>query len=214
MAEPSASPSSVRSRGTLLLVVVGAVWLTLAGLAAWAGLIVRDPDEPPLRIGLAAGLPVVLVGSALLVRRFRAWVETLDLTVLINLQCWRVAGFAFLALYAQDLLPASFAVPAGYGDIVVGLAAPFVAIHVLRRGRAARPVFLGFTFFGIADFVVAIGMGIVNGIGAREALPDGTLTTPPMAELPLSLIPTFAVPFLLVLHLLSLVRFRAHLAGR
>jgi len=196
-------------RGTGLLAAVGGVWLAVAIAAAWAGLVVRDPDEPPLRIGLAAGLPVVIVGLALLAPRFRAWVEGLDLGVLIAMQGWRVAGFAFLAVYAQDLLPASFALPAGLGDLVVGLAAPFVAAAVAHRARGAGPLFVGFTVFGIADFVMAVSLGIANGIGARVLLPDGTLDTPPMAELPLSLVPTFAVPFLLVVHVLSLVRFNA-----
>jgi len=196
-------------RGTGLLAAVGGVWLAVAIAAAWAGLVVRDPDEPPLRIGLAAGLPVVVVGLALLAPRFRAWVEGLDLGVLIAMQGWRVAGFAFLAVYAQDLLPASFALPAGLGDLVVGLAAPFVAAAVAHRSRGAGPLFIGFTVVGIADFVMAVSLGIANGIGARVLLPDGTLDTPPMAELPLSLVPTFAVPFLLVVHVLSLVRFNA-----
>lgn len=196
-------------RGTGLLAAVGGVWLAVAIAAAWAGLVVRDPDEPPLRIGLAAGLPVVIVGLALLAPRFRAWVEGLDLGVLIAMQGWRVAGFAFLAVYAQDLLPASFALPAGLGDLVVGLAAPFVAAAVAHRARGAGPLFVGFTVFGIADFVMAVSLGIANGIGARVLLPDGSLDTPPMAELPLSLVPTFAVPFLLVVHVLSLVRFNA-----
>lgn len=212
MSEHSEQVSS--RRGTAVLAVVGAVWLTLAYLAAEAGLVARSADEPPLRIGLAAGLPVLLVGAGLLLsRRFRGWAETLDLGLLINLQAWRVAGLAFLVLYAQGLLPGGFALPAGLGDLAVAFAAPFVAIYVLRRGRGARPLFLGFTFFGIADFVVAVGLGMVHDLGAHGVLADGSLTTPPMAQVPLSLIPTFAVPFLLVLHLLSLVRFRAHLAS-
>jgi hypothetical protein len=209
------SPVPLRRLAPLL--VVGVVWLTLAAVAAAAGLVVRPATEPPLRIGLAAGLPVLGVGVALLVLpRFRAWAGSLDLALLINLQGWRVAGFAFLALYAQGLLPGGFAWPAGLGDIAVGIAAPFVAGHVVRRGRAAGRVVAGWTAFGIADFVVAIALGMANHLTVLPAVPDGAATHAPMAELPLSLIPTFVVPFLLVVHLLTLARLRAggHHPGR
>src|SRR5215470_6340255 len=203
--------SPVPLRRVVPLVIVGALWLTLAALAAAADLVVRPASEPPLRIGLAVGLPVLAVGlGLLLVPRFRAWAESLDLTVLISLQGWRVAGFAFLALYAQRLLPGSFAWPAGLGDLAVGLTAPFVAGYAARRARAAGPVVIGWTAFGIADFVIAIGLGMANSLTVREVLPGGALAPAPMAELPLSLIPTFAVPFLLVVHLLTLARLRAH----
>jgi hypothetical protein len=207
------SPAPLRR--VVPLVVVGALWLTLAAVAAAADLVVRPATEPPLRIGLAAGAPVLAAGlGLLLVPRFRAWAESLDLTVLISLQGWRCAGFAFLAVYAQGLLPGGFAWPAGLGDLAVGLTAPFVASYAARGGRATRSVVIGWTAFGIADFVIAIGLGMANSLTVREVLPGGGLASAPMAELPLSLIPTFAVPFLLVIHLLTLARLRAHRAGQ
>ena len=204
--------SSVPLRRMVPLVVVGVLWLTLAALAAAADLVVRPANEPPLRIGLAAGVPVLAAGlGLLLVPRFRAWAESLDLTVLITLQGWRCAGFAFLALYAQGLLPGSFAWPAGLGDLAVGLTAPFVAGYAARRGRATRSVVIAWTAFGILDFAVAIALGMANSLTVREVLPGGGLASAPVSELPVSLIPTFAVPFLLVIHLLTLARLRAHL---
>lgn len=185
------------------LVAVGVAWGTLAGLAAAAGLVVRPAGEPPLRIGLAAGAPVLLVLGLLAVPRFRAWVRRLDPQPLVTMQGWRVAGFAFLVLYAQGLLPGGFAWAAGLGDLAIGLTAPFVARHLARRGAAAWPVFLAWTVAGIADFVLAVGLGMAHSLTVVP--PSGAA---PMAELPLSLVPTFAVPFLLVVHVLALVRVR------
>jgi hypothetical protein len=39
------------------------------------------------------------------------------------LQTGRVVGLAFLALAAVDALPAGFAMPAGIGDVAIGLTA-------------------------------------------------------------------------------------------
>jgi hypothetical protein len=43
---------------------------------------------------------------------------------LIGIQLYRVLGLNFLVLYALGRLPAEFALPAGVGDVIVGLAAP------------------------------------------------------------------------------------------
>ena len=53
----------------------------------------------------------------------------------------RVVGVLFLIAMEQDHLPAAFALPAGLGDIAIGLAAPFVALQ-LARGTGLLPLAL------------------------------------------------------------------------
>jgi hypothetical protein len=195
--------SDVRGRGAVVLPLVGVVWVALAAVGAAAGVFERSVGSPPIRVALAAGVPVLVVGLALVFSgRFRDWARSLDLTLLVVVQGWRVAGFVFLAYYAVGLLPGGFAWPAGIGDLVVGFAAPFVA----RRLDRGRGWFLAWTVFGVLDFVVAVTMGAVHDVGASGVLADGTVLTAPMAHLPLVLIPTAAVPFLTIVHMLSLVR--------
>jgi hypothetical protein len=110
------------------------------------------------------------------------------------LQTWRVAGLAFLALAVQGDLAAGFAWPAGLGDVLVGLTAPLVALYVIGGGLRARRVYLGWTFFGIADLLVAVALGVTAGAGVDA-----------MSVLPMSLIPTFGVPLTLALHAICLV---------
>lgn len=204
----STLPAPTRSMKLFIGIVV--IWFALAFWAGATGIVARDADDPPLRIALAAGGPT-LIGIGLLVfsRRVREWAQGLDLSLLIYLQGWRMAGYSFLALYAQSLLPEDFSLAAGLGDIALAVTAPFVAVHVARRGRAAGLVFVTWTVLGIIDFIVAITLGAINDITAYTVLADGTRDIPPMAELPLSLIPTFFVPLLIIVHLLAYVRFRA-----
>ncbi|MGH4026334.1 MAG: hypothetical protein ACRDRV_17305 [Pseudonocardiaceae bacterium] len=202
----------VRPRSWAPLVLVGVAWLVAAYLAGLAGVFDPSGTEPPVAIGLAAGLPVVLVGAALLVsRRFRSWAESLDLALLTSLQAWRVGGFVFLVLYATGSLPGGFALPAGLGDLAVALSAPFVAGYlVTHRGSTARRFYLGWTVLGIVDLLAAVTLGVLNAAGPSGILSDGVVTTDQVAQLPLSLIPTFGVPFLLAVHLLSLARLRTY----
>ena len=177
-------------------VVLGTVvWFAAALAAGAAGIFRVPPDVPPTAVGVAALVPpLVVVGLLTFSARFRSWARSLDLRFLTLLQIWRVVGLAFLALWVQGDLPGGFALPAGLGDLAVGLTAPFVAAYVIGRGRWARWVFVAWTVFGIADLLAAIALGVT-----AEA--DVT----PMSALPMSLIPTFGVPLTLALHAISLV---------
>src|SRR5687768_13938858 len=71
--------------------------------------------------------------------RFRNYLLSLDLRLLLAAQLWRVIGIAFLFALAFGKLPAGFAVPAGIGDLATGIAALAVVLALgngtLTRGR-------------------------------------------------------------------------------
>lgn len=185
-----------------------AVWVTLAWfaavIAAGAAGFFQAPG-PPVRIGLAAGLPPLLaVGAALGSAHFRAWARSLDLRVLALLQTWRVGGLAFLALAAVHALPAGFALPAGYGDVAVGLSAPLVALYVVGRGATGRRLFVAWTLFGILDLLNAVALGVLHS-DSPVGLLATDVNTDLMEQLPMVLIPAFGVPITLVLHVISLM---------
>ena len=110
----------------------------------------------------------------------------------------------FLILLAQGRLPAHFSLPAGCGDVAIGLAAPLVALGVARGTRGARGTAIGWNVLGLLDLVVAVGMG--TGYLAPVLVPGiGTVPpTPAMGVFPLILVPLFAVAVSVLLHLLAL----------
>jgi hypothetical protein len=120
----------------------------------------------------------------------------------------RVAGIVFLILMAQGRLPAAFALPAGLGDIAIGIAAPFVARRLARapRSAAALSTAVRFNLLGILDLAVALTLGVLLG---PPWLLGGTPSTEMLRLLPLALIPTAAVPLAITLHIVSLQRLRA-----
>ena len=71
------------------------------------------------------------------------------------LQVWRVGGLFFLVEWARGHLPGGFALPAGIGDVLVGLTAPLVAAGLARhQGERA---FAWWNGLGLLDLVVAVG---------------------------------------------------------
>ena len=120
-----------------LLVLAGwffvAVWLGVSGA-------LRAHGGPPLGIGAAIVLPLIAFA---LDRRFGSPVlggfQRLDLPALIGLQTFRIVGVIFIVAWLGGTLPGGFALPAGIGDVAIGLAAPFVATAVAdRRPHHAR----------------------------------------------------------------------------
>jgi hypothetical protein len=168
----------------------------------------RPPGTPPvpILIGVTAPLMVFLVaywGSA----RFRAFVLAIDLPLAAAIQAWRAGGLAFLALYG--LLPGVFAWPAGLGDIAIGITAPWVAYTLVHKpGFASDRLFVLWNLLGILDLVVAISVGGLNSALASGVA--GEVTTGPMAQLPLVLIPAYFVPLFILLHLGALFQARRH----
>jgi len=131
----------------------------------------------------------------------------LDLRLLTAMQAWRIIGVMFLVLMSFGFLPGTFAWPAGLGDLLVGAYAPFVVLAISRRTPGWHRHVILLNVLGLLDFVGAIGGGVLSGRSPIGLL-RGDVTTDIMQELPLSMIPTFAVPFWIVLHILSLIKLR------
>lgn len=122
---------------------------------------------------------------------------------LIGIQTYRVAGVGFLMLYKQNLLPAVFAFSAGYGDILVGVTAPIVAVLYYLKKSYSRQLAVVWNYVGVADLVVAITVGILAFPSPIRFLPTA-VSTEQMALFPLAVVPLFVVPLALVLHLFGL----------
>ena len=188
--------------------------LTAAVLAAWfflalGGSLLGAFDSgprPPLPLGLAAVVPVAaFVACYLTSARFREFVLSLDLRVLTLTQTFRVVGIVFVILYFLGALPGVFALPAGWGDFAVGVTAPVVAWY-WKRPFPYR-TFVVWNVLGILDLVTAMSLGVLASATPVGAL-AGDVTTRLMGQFPLSLIPTFFVPLLLIFHLIALIRVR------
>jgi hypothetical protein len=171
-------------------------WVVVSGLLARAGVYSLEPEDsvPWFLVAVAGTLIALMLATRIpIVSRILADPGTPARLALPH--TLRVVGVLFLIAMAQGHLPATFALPAGLGDIAIGVAAPFVARRLARgTGRAAA---VRFNVLGILDLAIA---GIIGFL----LLPS----TAPLTLLPLALIPTTAVPLAVALHIVSLRRLR------
>jgi hypothetical protein len=185
-----------------------AAWFLIVLMAGHAGVFDAGPGRPPLPILIAIAGPLILF--AILYRvsaAFQRFVLGVDLRWLTVMQSWRVIGVMFLALYAFDLLPGLFAWPAGVGDAVVGASAPWALMAMARGDATWRPRVLWLNVAGLIDFIVAIGTGVLTSNSSLGVFAD-VVPRASLGALPLSLVPSFAVPLWTICHVISLLQLR------
>lgn len=198
----------------LTVAIALAAWLVLVISLGTAGAFVGPPGRPPLPIALGVAAPLLCFYAWLrLSRSFREFVLSLDLRLIAGMQAWRWAGMEFLALYAYKILPAVFALPAGLGDMAIGVTAPWMILALVRQPEfAASTAFFRWNVLGILDLAVAVTIGALSATFATGS--PGEISTAPLATFPLLLIPAFLVPLFLMLHVVALMQSRQLIRGR
>ena len=221
-------PSAERGDARRLAGVLVA-WLAADVALGLAGAFAASPDTRVPFIG--AGIAIPLVAGVMLLTRpgtVQRVLSSVPLHRLVGVQFYRAAGVIFLVAWAAGRMPAVFALPAGIGDIAVGLAAPIVAARLRSRLRPsaatgwvrpadrvtddlidarARRLAVAWNLAGIADLVLAVSLGFFSSPSAFEVLSHGDPNAL-VSRMPFVLIPTFAVPLSIVLHVAALMRLR------
>src|SRR3954471_8125538 len=133
---------------------IGVLWMAVAIAAGSSGVLrqVRPPGPQILIVGLTTGL----IASYWYSKSFRDWLHVLDLRPIVALHLTRFVGFYFLWLYGRGELPYRFAVPGGWGDIIVATGAVVILASWWSFG-GRRPVLFIWNCYGLVDilFVVA-----------------------------------------------------------
>jgi hypothetical protein len=206
-------PNRYRRLQLALAIALG-IWFLLVVSLGMAGAFLGPPGQPPLPIGMAVSLPLLLFWALMrLSPSFREFVLSLDLRLIVGMQAWRWAGFGFLTLYAHKLLPAVFAFPAGLGDMAIGVTAPWLVLALSRQPDfVVSKAFIRWNLLGMLDLVVAVGIGTMSAMLTTGA--PGEISTAPMATLPLLLVPAFLVPLFLMLHIVALSQGRQRMRSR
>jgi hypothetical protein len=185
-----------------LLVAWYFVALALTWSGFYQGALARTPTIP-------FGLLIPIAAGVLLFRRwplFRQAIDAVPQSWLVIFQVYRAEGLVFLILYAGGWLPGAFALPAGIGDVMVGLLAPIVG------ARGSSGWLRAWNLLGIADLMVAVTTGFLTSPSPLQLLARDR-PNELISAFPLALIPVFLVPLSVLLHLASLERLRTPLAS-
>src|SRR5439155_13317386 len=143
-------------------------------IRALYGAIEPRPGASP-QISLAIMLPLMIFLPILLAsRRIGATLDATPPAWLVGLQLYRVFGGILLVPRWRGDLSGVFALPAGIGDVLVGLLALPVAHYLASGGRGGRGMAIAWNIFGILDLVDAVAIGTLTTPGPLQLIvPDG-----------------------------------------
>jgi hypothetical protein len=123
-------------------------------------------------------------------------------SLLIAVQTFRIGGAFFLWGMTQGFLDPAFAIPAGVGDILIGVTAIPFAIFLWKGYSWSKYAVVVWSVLGIADLVNALTLGQITSAGP-------SIST--VLNFPLILFPTMPVLAALALHLITLYRLRHYM---
>jgi hypothetical protein len=191
----------------LAIVVPYTLWLAVIWSAAINGVFRPGYSTLPL-VPVAIFLPIV-VGVPILLRskRIGEVLDAMPTSWLVGLQVYRILGGIFLVGWARGVIPGLFALPAGIGDVTTGLLALPVAYSLASRNGDAARAGIAWNIFGLVDFTVAVGIGLATAPGPFQLIVPSIPNTG-VGLYPTVLIPAFAVPSSILLHVLSLRQLR------
>ena len=191
----------------LAVVVPYTLWLAIIWSLAING-VFRPGGNPLPLVPLAIFLPAI-VGVPILLRskRIGEVLDAMPASWLIGLQVYRVLGGIFLVGWARGVVPGLFALPAGIGDVTTGLLALPVAYSLVSRSGGAVSGAIAWNIFGLLDFTIAVGIGLLTNPGPFQLIVPSIPNTG-LGLYPTVLIPAFAVPSSILLHVLSLRQLR------
>ncbi len=148
-------------------------------------------------------LALLWIIPALMTWRYREYFKGLDQRNIISFQLFRFAGATFLIEMLRGNIPSSFALPAGIGDIMVGLLAVYL---VLGYKEPPRWGVLALIIAGLLDFVGAFFFGITSFEGPMQLFAFGFENKTML--FPIGLIPLILVPYAITCQVISLINLK------
>lgn len=180
--------------GNKSVILIAGGWFCLALAASLAGWL--EHATPQIVAATIWILTIVALIACWRVLTLRTWVAKVSLRYLILVHLTRLIGFYFFVASSRGQLPFAFAAPAGTGDIIVAVLAFLLLILSDAKNWTALIVW---NTIGLTDILFVVLLALRLGLADRDSMHA-------LREFPLSLLPTFLVPLIIVSHILIFVR--------
>jgi len=189
--------------GVIVAIMLSIVWMLVTATLSTLGFYEYQRNDSHISVIITVLTPTVFFAMLyVFFPAIKSWTRNLSLAMLTLPHAWRTVGFTFLALWFYEILPAGFAAPAGFGDFVIAIAAPFIAVSLWLKWSGAIRYALWFNILGLLDLFFALLTGM-TGFGVPiERMVD----IDPMTAFPMVIIPAVFVPLLVLAHVISLVK--------
>jgi len=183
-------------------------WLTGSIILSLLGLF-NQPDKPPTFFGLFLAGPILgFLAAYAFSKKVRDALFVLPLWAITATHSLRLVGIAFVISALTHELAPQFGWIAGIGDIVSAIVSIPLAMSLYQKrySQGLRLRFILWNIFGILGLFLSVTLGLLYSPSVMGILSSPVSNTRALSFLPYSLIPTFYVPILILLHILALRR--------
>jgi hypothetical protein len=182
-------------------------WILTSSWLAYRGAYLAHNEEC-LLILVGIAMPYLLLGVLAtsqdvreLLSRFAAGTPPASLAAVHTV---RVLALGTIYKWWLGALPGHFILPVAVPDFLIGLSAPFVS-RSLARGRAgSRRLFAAWNLIGALVLLMAPPLIQLSQPGPLQRFTTGP-NTDEVLGFPMSIVPTFVAPVLILLHVAALV---------
>ncbi len=194
-----------RRKNMLVSILIIFVWLAFTNIIAMSGLLI-DLSEMPPKLLLVTLPPLVFILMLFLSKPFHELFESIGHFWIIYAQSFRILmEFILWLLYRYNVIPIQMTFEGRNFDILIGLSAPFVAYFCFIKKSWNDKVALVWNVTGLlllANIVVVAVLSTPYPFRYFMNEPANTI----VFHFPFVWLPSFVVPFALLLHLISLRR--------
>lgn len=196
-------PSAAESRQFRWAAAAVVAWVAVCLVLAQADTSAGPFALPGVRVAISGLVGAAAALGLLCTRVGASIVRAVPQSWLVGVQAYRGMGSMFLILAGAGLAPKAFGLPAGFGDVGIGLAAiPLAAVYAAAPW-SAWPAVAAWNVIGLVDLAMAVILALLTS-PALHLLPGPANYA--LTQWPMNMIALFAVPLSAVLHAVSLAK--------
>jgi hypothetical protein len=139
--------------------------------------------------------------------RFRLFARARGSRAVTLGQTLRFYGILALVKAHEHILPVLFAIPTAIIDVFFAVTSFYVAARLVAPDGKPRPGFYAWHIVGLGGLAVSVTLAVLTSSERFGLVKDG-ITSQPMTWFPMSLVPVFIGPMMVIFHLLALTSHR------
>ncbi len=191
--------ASENLKNTVFYSVLGflAIYFSLVSIGSLNGLFNTVSLPPTVLLYTTFPYAIFLFGIVYNLKIYKNIFQNLQLEDLVGIHIFRLIGVFFILLAYHDALPNYFALIAGLGDMITAI----TSIFVVKAIRDKKPYSQKLTFlwntFGLIDILFT---ATAANVLTKISMDTGAMGVDALAAFPFCLIPAFAPPTIIFLH--------------
>ncbi len=205
----------IRARILVVSTLLG--WVLVSSLVAYRGYYLSLNEGYLLLLMGAAATYILIAILALASQDVRTlmgrFLDRTSYASLTRVHVVRIAAIGTLYKWYIGALPGHFILPVGVPDLLIGLTALSMGRRVSEEAGTNRSLFIAWNVLGAGLLLLALPLIELSQPGPFHVFEDG-IRTDEVLSFPMSIIPTFAAPLFILLHVAALIKVRQETISR